>query len=170
MRSVRAQSSTLAAAPLATWFLDAAQPSCDCAPPYDSVNENRVMMTHIIATLILALTYGAFWHNQAAKPRNNARRDPGFWLGRLVNRALEWLVLMPHLSNPAEKKEPVFLTGNGVIPERQTGFFGQVLGAVLVWKPWRRILADRAGMRPSIPADLFKPKASTNELPAGRTT
>lgn len=128
------------------------------------------MSTHIIATVILAVTYGAFWHNQPARPRNDQRRDSGFRLGRLVNRALEWLVLMPHLSNPAEKKESVFLNGKGVIPVRQTGFFRQVLRALLVWNPWRRILVDRAGMRPSIPPYLFKPKANTNELAAGKTT
>jgi hypothetical protein len=128
------------------------------------------MITHIIATLILALTYGAFWHNQPARPPNDQRRDPGFRFGRLVNRALEWLVLMPQLSNPAEKKESVFLTGKDVIPERQTGFFRQVLRALLVWNPWRRILVDRAGMRPSIPTQLLKPKANTNALAAGRTT
>jgi hypothetical protein len=98
------------------------------------------MITHIIAVVILAVTYGAFWHNQPARPPNDQRRDP------------------------------VFLPGKGVIPERQTGFFRQVLCALLVRNPWRRILADRAGMRPSIPACLFKPKANTNELAAGKTT
>ena len=125
---------------------------------------------HILAILILALTYGAFWHNQPARPSNHQRRDLGFRLGRLVNRALEWLVLMPHLSNPAEKKESVFLNGKGVIPERQTGFFRQVLRAFLVGNPRHRILVNHAGMRPSIPADLFKTEANTNELAAGKTT
>ena len=127
MRSVRAQSSTVAAAPLATWFLDAAQPLRDCALPHDSAHDNRVMSTHIIATVILAVTCGAFWHNQPARPPNDQRRDSGFRLGRLVNRALEWLVLIPHLPDPAEKKESVFLNGKGVIPKRQTGFIRQVL-------------------------------------------
>ena len=128
------------------------------------------MITYMIATVILAVTYGAIWHDQPARPPNDQSGDPGSRLGRLVNRALEWLVLMPHLSKPAEKKAPVFLTGKGVIPERQTGFFRQVRRALLVWNPWRRILVDLAGMRPSIPADLFKPKVNTNELAAGKTT
>ena len=128
------------------------------------------MSTHIIALVILAVTYGAFWHNQSARPPNDQGRDPGFRLGRLVNRALEWLVIMPHLSDPAEKKASVFLNGKGVTPDRQTGFFRQVLRAFLVWNPRGRILVDRGGMRPSIPADLFKTKANTNELAAGKTT
>ena len=169
MRSVRVRSSTLAAAPRATWFLDAVQPSRDCALPYDSAHENKVMNTYMIATVILAVTYGAFWHDQPARPPNDQSGDPGSRLGRLVNRALEWLVLMPHLSNSAEKKDPVFLSGKGVIPERQIGFSRQVLRAFLAWNPWRRILVDRAGMRPSIPAHLFKPTANTNELAAGKT-
>jgi hypothetical protein len=170
MRSVRVRLSALAAAPRATWFLDAVQPSRDCSLPHDSAHENRVMITYMIATVILAVTYGALWQNQPARPPNDQSGDPGFRLGRLVNRALEWLVLMPHVPNPAEKKEPVFLTGKGVIPEGRTRFFRPVLRARLVRNPWRRILVDRAGMRPSIPAYLFKPTANTNELAAGKTT
>jgi hypothetical protein len=128
------------------------------------------MITYMIATVILVVTYGAIWHDQPARPPNDQSGDLGSRLGRLVNRALEWLVLMPHLSKPAEKKDPVFLTGKGVISERQTGFFRQVLRALLVWNPWRRILVDRGGMRPSISADLFKPTVNTNELAAGKTT
>src|SRR6476620_1045942 len=108
-----------------------------------------MMSTHVIGLVILALTYGAFWHNQPAKPPNNQRRDPDSRLGRLVNRAFEWLVLMPHLSNSAEKRESVFLNRKAVIPERQTGFFRQVLRALLLWNPRRRILVDPTGMRPS---------------------
>jgi hypothetical protein len=77
------------------------------------------MLTLILGTVILALTFGAFWQNQPARGPNNERGEPGFRLGRLVNRALEWLVLMPHLSNPAETKEPSFLTGKCVMPDRQ---------------------------------------------------
>jgi hypothetical protein len=148
-------------------------PSSRCATvrfPHDSRYENRVMSTHIIATVILAVTFGAFWHNQPARSPNHQRRDPGFRLGPLVNRVLEWLFLMPHFSNPAEKKKSVFLNGESVIPERQTGFFRQVLRALLVSIPWRRTLVDRAGMRPSRPAYLFKPRVNTNELAAGKTT
>ncbi len=128
------------------------------------------MSTHIIATVILAVTFGAFWHNQPARSPNHQRRDPGFRLGRLVNRVLEWLVLMPHLSNQAEKKDSVFLNGKGVIPERQTGFLRQVLRAPPVWNPCRQIFVARAGMGPSRPPYLFEPNVNTNELAAGKTT
>ena len=168
MRSVRAQSSTLAAAPRATWFLDAAQPSRDCALPYDSAHENRVMSTHIIATVILAVTYGAFWHDQPARPPNDQRRDPGFRLGRLVNRALEWLVLMPHLSNPAEKKESVFLNGKG-----HTGEANRVLSTSAPCSPdVEPVASNPRGPCWNATLDtayLFKPKANTNELAAGKT-
>ena len=80
----------------------------------------------MIAIVILAVTYGAFWHNQPARAANNQRRDPGFRLGRFVNRALGWLFLMGHLSTPAEKKEPALLNKKRVMPESQTGFFRQV--------------------------------------------
>src|SRR5689334_5944001 len=115
------------------------------------------MLTLMLGTVILAVTYGAFWHNQPARPPSDQKGDAGFRLGRLVNRALEWLALMPHLSNPVEKKDPVFHAGKGVIPDREPGFFRQVLRAFLMWNPWHRILVDHAGMRPSIHADLFKP-------------
>jgi hypothetical protein len=67
------------------------------------------MLTLILGTLIIAMTYGAFWHNQPARPPNDQRRGHSFRLGRLVNHALEWLVLMPHVSNPAEEKNLPFL-------------------------------------------------------------
>ena len=127
------------------------------------------MLTLMLGTVILALTYGAFWQNQPARRQNDDRGDPGFRLGSLVNRALEWLVLMPHLSNPVEKKECVSPTGKRVIP-RQTEFFRPVRRALRGWNPWRRILVDRAVVESSIPAHLFNPKPNTNELAAGRTT
>ena len=127
------------------------------------------MLTLILGTLIIAVTNSAFWHNQPAKPRNNQRRDPGLSVGLLVNCALEWLVLMPHVSNPAEEKEPVILSGKRVIPDRQTGLFRQVLRDVLASNAWRRILLGRAGTRPSIPTHLFKPQAKTHELAAEKT-
>jgi hypothetical protein len=133
------------------------------------MNTSTLMLTLVLGTLVIAMTYGACWHNQPARPPNNQRRDPGFRLRRFVNRALESLVLMPYVSNPAEEKEPAILSGKRVIPDTQTGFFRQVFRAPLVWNPWRRILVDRAGTRPSIPAHLFKPQANTNELAAEKT-
>lgn len=127
------------------------------------------MITYMIATVILAVTYGAFWHDQPARPPNDQSGDPGSRLGRLVNLALEWLVLMPHVPNPLEKSEGVFLAGKGVIP-RQAEFFRLVPRALRGLNPWRRILVERDAMGHSIPADLFKPKVDTNALAAGRTT
>jgi hypothetical protein len=128
-----------------------------------------LMLTLILGTLIIAMTYGAFWHNQPARPPNDQRRGHSFRLGRLVNHALEWLVLMPHVSNPAEEKEPAFLTGKIVMPDSQTPFFERVLRALAVRNPWRRFLTHRAETRPSIPAHVFKTQALTNELAAEKT-
>jgi len=127
------------------------------------------MLTLILGTLLTAVINGAFWHNQPARPATAQRRDRGFRLAGLLNRALEWLVLMPHVSNPAEEKEPVILSGKRVIPDRQTGLFRKVLRALLVWNPWRRILVGRGGTRRWIPAHLFKPQANTNKLAAEQT-
>jgi hypothetical protein len=129
----------------------------------------RIMITYMIATVILAVTYGAFWHDQPARPPTDHRRDPGSRLGRFVNRALEWLVLMPHFSNPVEKKEGVMLIGKCGMP-CQAEFLRPRLRALRGWKPWRRILVERAAIGHSIPADLFKPSVNTNELAAGKTT
>ncbi len=109
------------------------------------------VLTLTVATLIITVTCRAFWHNQPARPPNDQRGDLDFGLRRLVNGALEWLVFMPHLSNPAEKKEPAFLTGKVVILDRQTTFFRRVLRA-LCWKFWRRILVNRAVTQSSVPA------------------
>src|SRR5436190_22209114 len=110
------------------------------------------MLTLILGSLIIAMTYGAFWHNQPARPSNNQRREPGFRLGRFVKRTLEWLVLMPHVSNAAEEKEPAIFIGKHLTPDSQTWSFRRVLRALLVWNPWRRTLVDRAGTGPSISA------------------
>jgi hypothetical protein len=169
MRSVRVRSSKLADAPRATWFLDTVQPSRDCALPHDSAHENGIVITFMIATVILAVTYGAFWHDQPARSPNDQSGDPGSRLGRLVNRALEWLVLMPHLSNPVEKKVGVLLVGKGGMP-CQAEFLRPRLRALRGWKPWRRILVELAAIGHSMPAHLFKPKVNTNELAAGKTT
>jgi hypothetical protein len=127
------------------------------------------MLTLMLGTVILSLTYGAFWHNQPARPQNGEREDQAFRLGDRVNHALEWLLLIPHDLNPLEREGRVFLVGKRVIP-RQTDFLRPVLRALRGWNPWRRILVDRAVVEPSIPAHLFNPKPNTNELAAGRTT
>ena len=128
------------------------------------------MLTPMLGTVILALTYGAFWHNQPARRQNDERGDQTFLLGRPANRALEWLLLMPHVSNPLERKKRVFLTEKGVIPAKQTEFFRPVLRALRGWNPWHRILVDQGAVPPSIPAGLIKSKVNTNELVVGRTT
>jgi hypothetical protein len=128
------------------------------------------MLALMLGTVALAVTYGAFWHNQPARRQNDERGDQAFRLGRPANRALEWLLLMPHISNPLERKKRVLLTEKGVIPAKQTEFFRPVLRALHRLNPRRRILVDGAAMELSIPADLFKSKANTNALAAGRTT
>jgi len=128
------------------------------------------MITLMLGTVILALTYGAFWHNQPARPQNDESESDLSRLGRLVNRALEWLLLMPHASNPLERKEYVSPAEKAVIPARQTEFFRPVPRALRGLSPWLRILVDRTSVKPSISADSFKSKANTNALAAGRTT
>ena len=126
------------------------------------------MLTLMLGTIILALTYGAFWHNQPARRQNDEKGGDDFRFGRPAKRALEWLLLMPHVSNPLEKSECLVAAGKGVIPS-QTGLFRPVVRALRGFKPWRRILMRRTGVEPSIPADLFGSKAGTNALAAGRT-
>jgi hypothetical protein len=117
------------------------------------------MLTLMLGTVVLAITYGAFWHNQRARRQNDERGDDDFRFGRLVNHALE-----------LERKGRVFLAGKGVIPAKQTEFFRPVLRALRGFNPSRRILVDRAAVESSIPADLFKSKANRDELVAVRTT
>lgn len=126
------------------------------------------MLTLMLGTMILALTFGAFWQNQPARRQNDEREDQASPLGAVVNRALEWLLLMPHLSNPVEREEGVFLPGKAVVPARQTEFFRAVLRALRGLDPRRRTLVDRSAVEPSIPADLFKPEANTDALATGR--
>jgi hypothetical protein len=116
------------------------------------------MLSMMLGTVVLAITYGAFWHNQPARRQNDQRGDDDFRLGRPVNHSLE-----------LKRKGRVFPTGKRVKP-RQTKFFRPVLRALRGWNPWHQILVDHAGMRPSIPAYLFKPKENTNELAAEKTT
>jgi hypothetical protein len=88
---------------------------------------------------------------------------------RLVNRALEWLLLIPHFSNPVEHEACVFPAGKGVKPKRQTEVFLRRLRALLAWHPWYRIMVDLTAVHSSKPANVFKSKVDTNELVAGRT-
>ncbi len=79
------------------------------------------MLTLIFGTLILALTYGAFWHSEpAGRQTQQSRRDDSRF-GRLLSRALDWLLLMPHPSYPVEQKE----WGKRAIP-RQTAFLREL--------------------------------------------
>ena len=113
------------------------------------------MMTHIIAILIPAVAYGALWHNQPARRRNHQGADGLFPVGGWFQRALEWLLLIPHLPNPAEQEEPIPISGKSAAPARLTKFFRPVLQAVRGWNPW---------------TGLFKSKLETNELAAERIT
>jgi hypothetical protein len=128
------------------------------------------MLALILGTVILALAYGALWHNQPARRQNDERGDEDFRFGRLVNHALEWLLLMPHVSNPAENKEPARISEKSAIPKRQTAFFRPVLHALRRWNHWRRLLIGRAAVTPPACADLFKSRVDTNALAGGRTT
>jgi len=59
----RLGSSTVAAALRAFWFLDAVQPSSDCALPHDSARERRVLKTrHHENTNTTGLQYKARRH------------------------------------------------------------------------------------------------------------
>jgi len=130
------------------------------------------MLTLMLGTVILALTYGAFWHNQPARRQNNERGDDEFLFGRLVTRALEWLLLMPHVSNPLEKSGHIIRTEKGVIPVRRSELFRPVLRALRGLKPRHRLLVDRTAVTVvelSIPGDSLE-KANTHALAAGRTT
>ena len=128
------------------------------------------MITHIVATVILALTYGAFWHNQPARGGNEAKGDPAFQLGRLLKRLSKRLLLIPHGSIPPEKKESVFLAGKGVKLERQPEFFRQVLRAFGARKQRHRTIVGLTAIQPSKPADLFESRPNLDGLAAERTT
>lgn len=79
------------------------------------------MIALMLGTFILALTYGAFWHGEPARRQSQQREHDDSRVGRLLSRALEWLLLMPHPSYPVARKA----LGKTVIP-RQTGFLRQV--------------------------------------------
>jgi len=112
------------------------------------------MITLMVGTVVLALTYGAFWRKQPARGQNDDDGDHPFPLGRLVNRALEWLLLMPHVPSPAERKASG-VSEKSALPEEQTEFLRPVLREVRGWNPERRIPVERAAAEPSVPAGLF---------------
>jgi len=78
------------------------------------------MITHLLAITFLALAYGAIWHKQPARRPDHQGGDYPFLLGSLVNRALEWLLLIPHVSSAAKKKEPVPISHNSALAKGQT--------------------------------------------------
>jgi hypothetical protein len=130
------------------------------------------MLTLMLGTVFLALTYGSLWHKQPARPQNADRGDNAFPLGGKVNVALQWLLLMRRLPGPVES-EPVRVSEKNGIPTGQTKFFRPLLRTLCAWNPWRRILVDRAAVGPSISANRFQSfqsKANTNELPAEPAT
>ncbi len=83
------------------------------------------MLPLILGTLILALTYGAFWHSEPARRQNQERERDDSRFGRLLTRVLAWLLLMPHLSYSVEQQECAMPNGEGVEPG-QTPFLRQV--------------------------------------------
>ena len=85
----------------------------------------EVMIALMLGTLILALTYGAFWHGEPARRQNQERERDDSRFGRLLTRVLAWLLLMPHLSYSVEQKECVLPNGKGVEPG-QAPFLRQV--------------------------------------------
>jgi len=112
------------------------------------------MISLIVGTVILALTYGAFWHKQPGRGQNDDGGDHPFPFGHFVNRALEWLVLMRRLPSAAERKAPG-VSKKSARPEEQTEFLRPVLREVRGWNPERRIPVERAAAEPSVPAGLF---------------
>jgi hypothetical protein len=122
------------------------------------------MLALMLGTIILALTYGALWHNRPARRQNEDGGDDLFSLGRLVILALEWLALIPHVSSSLQTKESVSLAAKGAVP-KQT----QVLRPVV--RPrrlslWKRILSNRSAVEASMPGNLFKVKAHRQALHA----
>ncbi len=58
------------------------------------------MIPLTIGTIILALTYGVFWHEKPAKARNDHKQTEEFRLGRRLNSILCWLLVMPPVVSP----------------------------------------------------------------------
>ena len=56
------------------------------------------MLSLMLGTLILALTYAVIWHNQPARRQSDDKGGNDFRFGPVLTRALAWLLVMPHLS------------------------------------------------------------------------
>jgi len=129
------------------------------------------MMTHIIGMAIVAVAYGALWHMQPARRQEHDGSDHPFPFESFLNRALEWLLLIPDVSTSGEKKEPVPSSAKNALSEAQTESLRAVLRPLRVEsvssKP-RRFLGERVAVEPSISADLFKSEANTNALATGK--
>jgi hypothetical protein len=100
------------------------------------------MLTLMLGSVVLALTYGAFWHNQPARRQHGEREDQAFRLGDPTLR----------VSNPIEREERIVLTGKDVVPTRETEFFRPVLQSLRGLNRRRRISVDRTAVESSIPA------------------
>ena len=114
------------------------------------------MLTLMLGTVILALTYGALWHNQPARRRNDKDGEPPSPLGTLLNRSLEWLLQICHLSHPGKKQKPVVISERSPVSKRQAMRFLPMVGAFLMLNPLRRLLVGRAAVRPPLRADSLK--------------
>lgn len=58
------------------------------------------MFTLMLGTVVLALTYGAFWHNQPARTRESEKQDQALPPAGSMNRVVAWL------NNIADFKPP----------------------------------------------------------------
>ncbi len=83
------------------------------------------MLSLMLGTLILALTYAVFWDNQPARRQRDDKGGNDFRFAPVLTRALAWLLVAPHLSYSVEQKECVLPNNKGVEPG-QTPFFRQV--------------------------------------------
>ena len=117
------------------------------------------MLTLMFGTVVLTITYGAFWHNQPARRQNDERGDDDIQFGRLVNHSLE-----------LKRKGVVLLAGKGVQPAKQTEFVRPVLRGLRGLDLRRRTLVDCAAVESPTPADLFQSTANRDDLIAVRTT
>ncbi len=85
----------------------------------------KIMLSLMLGTFILALTYAVFWHNQPARRQSYDKGCNDFRFGPVLTRVLAWLLVMPHLSYSVEQKDCVLPNGKGVEPS-QTLFLRQV--------------------------------------------
>ena len=69
------------------------------------------MLTFMLGTIILALTFGALWHSQPARQQEVTTGEAEFGPTSLLNRALHWLLLLPNASNAVEKEKAALANG-----------------------------------------------------------